>query len=90
MVISLSSRLRASIAALMYVTGESQRDLAAVLGLSQGQVSRRQSGAAAWSLEQCEALAAHWGIDALDLLAGPTRASEALPEPDARSEWRPR
>jgi antitoxin component HigA of HigAB toxin-antitoxin module len=77
---SLSSRLRASVVTLMHLTGESQRDLAAVLGISQGQVSRRQSGSAAWTLEQCEVLAAHWGIDALDLLAGPTRASEALPE----------
>ncbi|WP_431031779.1 helix-turn-helix domain-containing protein [Streptomyces sp. P6-2-1] len=80
MVTSLSARLRASVATLMYLTGQSQRDLAGVLGISQGQVSRRQSGTAAWSLEQCEKLAAHWGIDALDLLAGPGRATEALPE----------
>ncbi|NED83621.1 XRE family transcriptional regulator, partial [Streptomyces sp. SID11233] len=52
-------------------------------GISQGQVSRRQSGSAAWSLDQCDVLAAHWGVDALDLLAGPTRACEALPERNA-------
>ncbi|NEA40525.1 helix-turn-helix domain-containing protein [Streptomyces sp. SID11385] len=80
---SLSDRLRAAVVAVMFQTGESQRDLATVLGISQGQVSRRQSGSAAWSLDQCDVLAAHWGVDALDLLAGPTRACEALPERNA-------
>lgn len=54
-------------------------DLAAALGVRQGQVSRRQSGTAAWNLADCDALAAHYGIDPLDLLAGPTRARETLP-----------
>ncbi|ASY36454.1 MULTISPECIES: acyltransferase [Streptomyces] len=76
---SLSGRLRASIAAVMFQTGQTQRDLAVVLGVTQGQVSRRQTGTASWSLQDCEVLAAHWGIDPLDLLAGPTQATEALP-----------
>ncbi|TRO55664.1 XRE family transcriptional regulator [Streptomyces sp. IB201691-2A2] len=66
-------------AALLHATGESQTEFAAALGVSQAQVSRRQSGAAAWSLADCEAVAAHYGITAHDLLAGPTRAAEALP-----------
>lgn len=80
MVMSLSERVRAAVAGLMHSTGDSQANLAAVLGVSQGQVSRRQSGAAAWSLDDCEALAMHYGIDVLDLFAGPTRACEALIE----------
>ncbi|MFE6775079.1 helix-turn-helix domain-containing protein [Streptomyces sp. NPDC057676] len=76
---SLSERVRASVAALMHATGESQARIAHVLGVTQGQVSRRQSGVAAWSLGDCDALAAHFGIGALDLVAGPTRACEALP-----------
>ncbi|MFJ9539797.1 helix-turn-helix domain-containing protein [Streptomyces sp. NPDC101225] len=76
---SLEERMRSAVAALLHASGESQTDLAAALGVSQAQVSRRQSGTAAWSLTDCEAVAAHYGIDVLDLLAGPTRATEALP-----------
>ena len=79
MSMALDERLRAAIAALLHATGESQADLAAALGVSQAQVSRRQSGTAAWSLTDCDTVAAHYGIDALELLAGPTRATESLP-----------
>ncbi|MFF0968742.1 helix-turn-helix domain-containing protein [Streptomyces sp. NPDC003703] len=75
-----ADRVRTAVAALLHATGESQTDLAAALGVSQAQVSRRQSGSTAWSLDDCDAVAGHFGIDALDLLAGPTRASEALPD----------
>ncbi len=75
----LGERVRSSVAALMHATGESQADVAVALGVSQAQVSRRQSGSAAWSLADCDALAAHFGIDVLELLAGPTRACESLP-----------
>ncbi|WP_405864631.1 MULTISPECIES: helix-turn-helix domain-containing protein [unclassified Streptomyces] len=76
---SLEERVRSAVAALLHAAGESQTELAAALGVSQAQVSRRQSGSAAWSLTDCEAVAAHYGIDVLELLAGPTRATEALP-----------
>ncbi|MGW0082226.1 helix-turn-helix domain-containing protein [Streptomyces sp. NPDC003393] len=85
---SLDERVRSSVAALLHATGESQTDLAASLGVSQAQVSRRQSGTAAWSLADCDAVAAHYGIDVLELLAGPTRASEALPEERRRGQGR--
>ncbi|GAA0452198.1 XRE family transcriptional regulator [Streptomyces olivaceiscleroticus] len=77
---SLAEQVRVTVAALMHATGESQAQVAGVLGVTQGQVSRRQSGAAAWSLGDCEALARHWRIGVLDFLAGPTRACEALTE----------
>ncbi|MER6443440.1 helix-turn-helix domain-containing protein [Streptomyces sp. NPDC001185] len=80
MALSLDERLRSAVAALLHATGESQADLAAALGVSQAQVSRRQSGAAAWSVAGCDLVAAHYGIDVLDLLAGPTRATESLPD----------
>ncbi|MEV2235412.1 helix-turn-helix transcriptional regulator [Streptomyces phaeochromogenes] len=76
---TLDERVRSAVAALLHVAGKSQTDLAAALGVSQAQVSRRQSGAAVWSLADCEAVAAYYGIDVLDLLAGPTRAVELLP-----------
>ncbi|GGN93809.1 hypothetical protein GCM10011579_092660 [Streptomyces albiflavescens] len=76
---TLGERVRATVAALMQITGETQADLAAALGVSQTQLSRRQSGSAAWSLDDCDTLAAHYGLDVLDLLAGPTRACELLP-----------
>ncbi|MFI5801782.1 helix-turn-helix domain-containing protein [Streptomyces sp. NPDC051561] len=82
---SLEESLRLTVAALMQATGESQRTVAGVLGLTQTQVSRRQSGAASWQLDDVDALAAHYGIGALDLLSGPTRACEALPEARRRT-----
>ncbi|WAZ19268.1 helix-turn-helix domain-containing protein [Streptomyces cinnabarinus] len=85
---SLDDRVRSAVAALLHATGESQTELAAALGVSQAQVSRRQSGTAAWSLADCDAVAAHYGIDVLDLMAGPTRASEALPQGRRRATAR--
>ncbi|MFH9090081.1 helix-turn-helix domain-containing protein [Streptomyces sp. NPDC017673] len=79
MSMGLAERVRSAVAALLHATGESQTDLGVALGVSQAQVSRRQSGNAAWSLADCDAVAAHYGVDVLDLLAGPTRAVEALP-----------
>ncbi|MEU9209767.1 helix-turn-helix transcriptional regulator [Streptomyces sp. NPDC048415] len=86
---SLDDRVRSAVAALLHATGESQTGLAVALGVSQAQVSRRQSGSAAWSLADCETVAAHYGIDVLDLLAGPTRASESLPVERRRIPGRP-
>ncbi|MFJ8083146.1 helix-turn-helix domain-containing protein [Streptomyces sp. NPDC096205] len=85
---SLEERVRSAVAALLHAAGESQTELAAALGVSQAQVSRRQSGAAAWSLVDCEAVAVHYGIDVLELLAGPTRATEALPTGRRRAPGR--
>ncbi|MFE4660903.1 helix-turn-helix domain-containing protein [Streptomyces hydrogenans] len=65
-------------AALMTRTGERQAALAAGLGLSQAQVSRKQGGAAHWSLEDVDRLATHYGLPVLDLLAGPTHAVGVL------------
>ncbi|MFE9680641.1 helix-turn-helix domain-containing protein [Streptomyces sp. NPDC006285] len=88
MSMSLDERARSAVAALLHATGESQADLAAALGVSQTQVSRRQSGEAAWSLAACDEVAAHYGIGALDLLAGPTRATESLPADRRRAAGR--
>lgn len=91
MPMSTEEALRATVAALAHHTGEQQSALAAVLGLTQSQVSRKQSGRAAWTLTDCDRLAAHWGIPVLDLLAGPTHALTKLPAdrpaaPDAQPE----
>jgi transcriptional regulator with XRE-family HTH domain len=76
--LGLEESLRLTVAALMQATGESQRSVASALGLTQTQVSRRQSGATSWTLHDVDTLAGHYGIAALDLLSGPTRACEAL------------
>ncbi|MFC7310234.1 helix-turn-helix domain-containing protein [Streptomyces monticola] len=76
--IPLAEKLRSTVTALMRVTGETQSDVAAALGVDQTQVSRRQSGRAAWSLDDCDRLAAHYGIGVLDLLSGPERACRRL------------
>ncbi|MCX5206436.1 helix-turn-helix domain-containing protein [Streptomyces sp. NBC_00237] len=83
--LSLQELLRVTVAALMQATGHSQRTVADVLGLTQTQVSRRQSGAAAWQLDDIDALAAHYGMRPLDLLDGPARACEALPAAHRRT-----
>ncbi|MFF9690514.1 helix-turn-helix domain-containing protein [Streptomyces sp. NPDC014623] len=75
--------LRLTITVLMRLTGERQADLAAGLGLSQAQVSRKQSRAAAWSLTDVDKLSAHYGIPVPDLLAGVDRAVHCLP-----ARWR--
>ncbi len=83
--LTLQESLRLTVAALMQATGHSQRMVADILGLTQTQVSRRQSGTAAWQFDDVDALAAHYGVRPLDLLDGPTRACEALPDAHRRT-----
>lgn len=71
--------LRLTVNALMTLTGERQGDLAEAIGQAQAQISRKQTGRQHWSLEDVDLLAAHYRIHVLDLLAGPTRAAQALP-----------
>ncbi|WP_305610491.1 helix-turn-helix domain-containing protein, partial [Streptomyces sp. S-2] len=79
MTMSTEETLRLTVAALMQLTRQRQPDVAAAIGLTQPQLSRRQSGKSAWTLTDCDRLAAHWGMPTLDLLAGPTHAAGCLP-----------
>lgn len=79
MLMSTEETLRVTVTAIAHRTGEQQSALGAALGLTQSQVSRRQSGKAGWTLTDCDRLAAHWGMPVLDLLAGPTHALAKLP-----------
>ncbi|MFF8557047.1 helix-turn-helix domain-containing protein [Streptomyces sp. NPDC015501] len=63
----------------MRLAGERQADLAAGLGLSQAQISRKQAGTASWSLADVDKLSAHYGIPVPDLLVGVDRAVHCLP-----------
>ncbi|MFI9788691.1 acyltransferase [Kitasatospora sp. NPDC051984] len=81
MALSTLETLRLTVAAIRQRTGESQRELATALDLTQDKVSRRQSGAQPWSLDEVDALALHWGMTPLDLLAGPTHAAQSLTWP---------
>src|SRR5688500_10709285 len=76
MSMSTAELLRLTIAAIRAHTGESQRALAAGLGITQGQLSRRLSPTqgAEWTLGDVDRLAAHWRLRPLDLLAGPSHA----------------
>lgn len=85
MTTSTEETLRLTVAALMHATGESKTDLAAGTGLTQPKVSRRQLGQTSWTLADCDALAAHYGMNVLQLLAGPTVACESLPPERRRS-----
>jgi transcriptional regulator with XRE-family HTH domain len=64
----------------MGATGETQAQLAAGLRLSQGQISRKQSGRHEWSLSDLDKVSAHYGIAVWDLIAGPEVALSKLPE----------
>ncbi|GGS26910.1 hypothetical protein GCM10010252_77280 [Streptomyces aureoverticillatus] len=75
---STEELLRLTVTALMTRTGERQAVLAEGIGLAQAQVSRKQTGKAHWTLDDCDQLAAHYGMSVLDLLAGPTHAVTAL------------
>ncbi|MEV6840993.1 acyltransferase [Streptomyces sp. NPDC051133] len=77
--LSTEDLLRLTVSALMSRTGERQGDVAAGIGQAQAQVSRKQSGKQHWTLDDVDALAAHYRLPVLDLLAGPTRAVTALP-----------
>ena len=76
---STEETLRLTVAALMRATGENQTLLGKGLRLDQSQVSRKQRGTAAWTLDDVDKLARHYGIPVPDLLAGPSRACELLP-----------
>ncbi|MZE55025.1 helix-turn-helix domain-containing protein [Streptomyces sp. SID5770] len=76
---STAAYLRLTVAALMFATGERQGDLADGLGITQGQVSRKQTGSALWSLDDLDRLAAHYGIPVPDLLCGADHAVSRLP-----------
>ena len=61
----------------MRLTGERQTDLAAGIRISQTRISRKQSGAATWTLDDLDRLSAHYGIP--DLVAGDDRAIQCPP-----------
>ncbi|MER5772490.1 acyltransferase [Streptomyces sp. NPDC001985] len=79
MTMSTEDTLRLTVAAIMQLTRERQADVGAGTGLSQLQISRKQAGRTAWTLDDADALSNHWGIPVLDLLAGPTHAAARLP-----------
>ncbi|MEV7296867.1 helix-turn-helix transcriptional regulator [Streptomyces microflavus] len=68
----------------MRLTGERQTDLAAGIRISQTRISRKQSGAATWTLDDLDRLSAHYGIPVPDLVAGVDRAIQCLPAPRRR------
>ncbi|MEU7153856.1 helix-turn-helix domain-containing protein [Streptomyces sp. NPDC045456] len=76
---SSEQMLRVTVAALMRATGENQTLLAKGLRITQGAVSRKQRGGAAWSLADIDRLSAHYGIPVPDLLCGPSHAVDRLP-----------
>ncbi|MET7490208.1 hypothetical protein [Streptomyces sp. NPDC005538] len=70
--------LRGSVDALLTVTGQKQNQLAEGVGLPNYAVSRRQSGRSTpWSFDEADAIARHFGIPTLTLLAGAATACEA-------------
>lgn len=75
---STQNRLRATLAALMQVTGDSQDDLARALRVSQATLSRKQGKQSRWTLDDCDAIAEHYGISVGDLLSGTDNALNAL------------
>ncbi|MFD5079658.1 hypothetical protein [Streptomyces sp. NPDC058371] len=69
--------LRGSVELLLTVAGQKQNQLADGIGLPTYAVSRRQSGRSPWSFDEADAIALHFGIPTLALLAGAETACEA-------------
>ncbi|MGW3954640.1 hypothetical protein ACWEKM_27745 [Streptomyces sp. NPDC004752] len=69
--------LRGSVEALLKVAGQEQNELADGIGLPNYTVSRRQSGRSPWTFDEADAIAQHFGIPTLTLLAGSEDACEA-------------
>lgn len=68
--------LRGSVDALLTVAGQKQNQLAEGIDLPNYAVSRRQSGRSPWSFDEADAIARHFGIPTLTLLAGAETACE--------------
>src|SRR5437879_4156184 len=71
--------LRATIASVLAVTGETHTDLGKAIGLSVALVGRRQRGVTPWSVAELGRLAEHWGIPPFSLLSDPRDTLAALP-----------
>lgn len=75
----VESRVRASIAAALTMTGEPNVAIAEVVFVGDPMIGRRQRGLVPWSLADLGRLADHWGISPEALLAGPDRTLDELP-----------
>lgn len=71
-----------SVRALAAAFGDQQTDLAKVLAVSQVSVSRKLRGALRWSLDDIQALAAHYNVTVDQVLAGPRAWLGRIDEPD--------
>lgn len=71
--------IRASVAAVMNITGETYTDIGRAVDLADTLVSRRQRGLTSWRVSDLGRLADHWGIPPCSLISGP---SDALAELD--------
>ncbi|MCX4681418.1 hypothetical protein OG413_40180 [Streptomyces sp. NBC_01433] len=69
--------LRGSVEVLLAVAGQKQNQLADGIDLPTYAVSRRQSGRSPWGFDEADAIALHFGIPTLALLAGAEIACEA-------------
>ncbi|MFG2533549.1 hypothetical protein ACGFR7_37195, partial [Streptomyces sp. NPDC048516] len=76
---STEETFRATIAAILSRTRERQSDVAAAIGQTPTKFSRKRTGDVRLTFDDADALAAHWQMPVLDLLAGPTHAVTKLP-----------
>lgn len=65
---SLSARVAAEVRSHAAKRGLKQKDLAALLKLSPGQISGRFTGRIPFKLEELDVLAGHFGVDAAELM----------------------
>lgn len=76
---SVEDRVRASIAAVMTLTGEPNIALTEVLRVGDVMISRRRRGLAPWSIADLGRLAEHWQIPPGVMLDGPSETLDAMP-----------
>jgi hypothetical protein len=73
------ARTRASIAAVLSVTGEPNVAIAELLMVRDAMIGRRQRGQAPWSLADLGRLADHWHVPLGALVTGPSETLDAMP-----------
>jgi hypothetical protein len=72
------AQLSTTVRAAMAVTGETQKELAEVIGVHLNSFNGRMTGRVAWSLDDLDKLADHWGGHPWDLMQGPAKALTRL------------
>lgn len=77
--LATADRVRLTVRALLDGSGESLENLGSAIGIAKSQLSRRLSGQAGMGFDDCDKIAAHYGVPTPALFFGPFVAYQLLP-----------